>query len=257
MSAVLQIGRLFLLQYVRQRILWAFLASGLLAIGLGLYFGRLALVAPVRLYLEIAFLLVLLTGFFLVLVFGVFEWQRFLEGRFAQVFLARPVSRLQLLLGQTMALVVLVSLFSLLEAALVISGGAFLYGRVVPAWWSAALALWWLLLLKVACALLSAVIFSSSFLGVLGYFALVLVGYLNEPALIITERYSDNPISRGLHLVMSYLLPNFSHYGVLTWVAQARSPDALSLLGLLLYTFLFAGALFFLAAWIFGLRELP
>jgi len=215
LRAVLAIARVTFSEIIRDRVLYgAVMICGLLLV-LGGLVSRLSFIRPERILLDFGIFGMALSGAFLGILAGAVVIAREFDRRTVFMALARPISRLEFLVGKYAGVAVVLVLNSLLLSAgfllvlrLLPGGGALIGPTVLQA----------LALLGVQSLVLAAIsLFFSSFstpsLSIVMALGMYLVG-VNLSQLRFLGAKQDPGALRSLIEAFAAILPNFEHFNL-------------------------------------------
>ena len=191
-----------------------------------------------------------------------------LEQRTAHTLLAKPVWRLEFILGKFLGVAAVVAAFCALltgllmavlwarEAALLRElhepvRGSFTYAGVAAAGFSQLLKL---SVLAAFTLLLASFAQSQLFTVVMGFFVLVIC----HLQFMLQEAYqrSGTVVARAFAGLLAFAFPDFQAFAAADWSSAASGPDAMTLLRLTAYAGGYVAVLCGLASWLFHRREI-
>ncbi|MDX6271463.1 MAG: hypothetical protein QOD28_2686, partial [Acidobacteriota bacterium] len=198
----------------------------------------------------------LLFGVFIAIFVGVGLVYKELERRTVYAIFAKPVGRGEFLVGKylglclTLAVNVLVMGAGVSLALLYVRGG---YDPLVLSVWPAVALIYVELMIIVAVALLFSS-FSSPALSALLTFAVFVIGHFSADMKLLAASTGTTG-AKILFGALYYLLPNLSHYTVITEAGHGLSPAPAAFAIALLYAFVYIAVLLAASILIFNRRN--
>jgi len=241
---------------VRDRVLYNLLLFVLLLTGGAIFIGDLSAAQEAKIIVDMGLSAMLLFGVFIALFVGVGLVYKELERRTIYAIFAKPVGRGEFLIGKylglclTLAVNVAVMGAGVALALLYVRGG---YDPLVLSIWPAIILIFIELMIIVAVALLFSS-FSSPALSALLTFAVFIIGHFSAD--MKTLAASTGTASAKIFFgALYYLLPNLSHYTVITEAGHGQMPAPAAFAVALLYAFVYIAVLLSAAILIFNRRN--
>jgi len=241
---------------VRDRVLYNLVLFVLLLIGSAIFLGELSAGQEVKITIDLGLSAMLLFGAFIAIFVGVGLVYKEIERRTLYAILSKPVGRGQFLLGKYLGL----CLTLLINVAIMGIGVSLALIYLHRGWdplvvkiWPAILLIYFELMILTGVALLFSS-FSSPALSALLTFFVFIIGHFSGD-LNSLAKSSDGAAARVLFRALYYLLPNLTHYSMITPAAHGIAPDA-SAFGLAAaYAVVYSAVLLAAATLIFGRRN--
>jgi len=241
---------------VRDRVLYNLVIFVLLLTGGAIFIGDLSAAQEAKIIVDMGLSAMLLFGVFIALFVGVGLVYKELERRTIYAIFAKPVGRGEFLIGKylglclTLAVNVAVMGAGVALALLYVRGG---YDPLVLSIWPAIILIFVELMIIVAVALLFSS-FSSPALSALLTFAVFIIGHFSAD--MKTLAASTGTASAKIFFgALYYLLPNLSHYTVITEAGHGQMPAPAAFAVALLYAFVYIAVLLSAAILIFNRRN--
>ena len=241
---------------VRDRVLYNLVLFVLLLTGGAIFIGDLSAAQEAKIIVDMGLSAMMLFGVFIALFVGVGLVYKELERRTIYAIFAKPVGRGEFLIGKylglclTLAVNVAVMGAGVALALLYVRGG---YDPLVLSIWPAIILIFVELMIIVAVALLFSS-FSSPALSALLTFAVFIIGHFSAD--MKTLAASAGTTSAKIFFgVLYYLLPNLSHYTVITEAGHGQSLQPAAFAVALLYAFVYIAVLLSAAILIFNRRN--
>jgi ABC-type transport system involved in multi-copper enzyme maturation permease subunit len=241
---------------VRDRVLYNLVLFVLLLTGGAIFIGDLSAAQEAKIIVDMGLSAMLLFGVFIALFVGVGLVYKELERRTIYAIFAKPVGRGEFLIGKylglclTLAVNVAVMGAGVALALLYVRGG---YDPLVLSIWPAIILIFIELMIIVAVALLFSS-FSSPALSALLTFAVFIIGHFSAD--MKTLAASAGTTSAKIFFgALYYLLPNLSHYTVITEAGHGQMPAPAAFAVALLYAFVYIAVLLSAAILIFNRRN--
>ena len=241
---------------VRDRVLYNLVIFVLLLTGGAIFIGDLSAAQEAKIIVDMGLSAMLLFGVFIALFVGVGLVYKELERRTIYAIFAKPVGRGEFLIGKylglclTLAVNVAVMGAGVALALLYVRGG---YDPLVLSIWPAIILIFIELMIIVAVALLFSS-FSSPALSALLTFAVFIIGHFSADMKTLTA--STGTASAKIFFgALYYLLPNLSHYTVITEAGHGQMPAPAAFAVALLYAFVYIAVLLSAAILIFNRRN--
>ncbi|MGF1570834.1 MAG: ABC transporter permease subunit [Nodosilinea sp.] len=256
LSRVVVIARNVFLEVIRDRVLYLIALFALLLLAAAVLLPDISAGTADKIIMDLGLAGIHLLSVIVAVFVGTGLINKEIEKRTVLLLLAKPVSRVEFIVGKHLGLsavltVLIAALGAIFGAVLTLKGIVFSSG-------SLALALGFTLLEAVLLAAVALVfgVFTSSLLATLLTFATYLMGHLTQD-LVGFGQISDNPalqqVTNGLYLALPDLerlnLRNEAVYGL------ALLPDSLGLLSNLLYGLAYTAFLLTVATLIFSRRQ--
>jgi Cu-processing system permease protein len=241
---------------VRDRVLYNLVFFVLLLTGGAIFIGDLSAAQEAKIIVDMSLSAMLLFGVFIAIFVGVGLVYKELERRTVYAIFAKPVGRGEFLVGKylglclTLAVNVLVMGTGVSLALLYVHGG---YDPLVLSIWPAIILIFVELMIVVAVALLFSS-FSTPALSALLTFAVFIIGHFSADMKLLAA--STNTASARIFFgALYYLLPNLSHYTVITEAGHGLTPSPAAFGVALLYAFIYIAVLLAASILIFNRRN--
>ena len=253
---VASIARNAFREAVRDRVLYNLVFFVLLLTGGAIFIGDLSAAQEAKIIVDMSLSAMLLFGVFIAIFVGVGLVYKELERRTVYAIFAKPVGRGEFLVGKylglclTLAVNVLVMGAGVSLALLYVSGG---YHPLVLAVWPAIILIFVELMIVVAVALLFSS-FSSPALSALMTFAVFIIGHFSADMKLLAAS-TGTTAAKILFGALYYLLPNLSHYTVITDAGHGVTPAPAAFAAALLYAFVYIAVLLAASILIFNRRN--
>ncbi len=241
---------------VRDRVLYNLVLFVLLLTGAAIFIGELSGGQERKVIVDLGLSAMLLFGVFIAIFVGVGLVYKEIERRTIYAIFSKPVGRGEFLVGKYLGLCV-----TLLVNVAVMGAGlslALLY--VSRGWdpliftiWPAVLLLYLELMILTAVALLFSS-FSSPALSALLTFFVFIIGHFSADLKNFAATLGSTA-SRWLFSGLYYLLPNLSHYSMITPAAHGQAPPASYVIGATLYAVVYIAVVLAIATLIFSRRN--
>jgi len=255
-GAIAAIARNAFREAVRDRVLYNLVLFVLLLIGSAIFLGELSAGQEVKITIDLGLSAMLLFGAFIAIFVGVGLVYKEIERRTLYAILSKPIGRGQFLLGKYLGL----CLTLLINVAIMGIGVsvALIYLRrgwdpLVVKIWPAILLIYFELMILTGVALLFSS-FSSPALSALLTFFVFIIGHFSDD-LNALAKSSGSAAARALFRALYYLLPNLTHYSVITPTAHGIAPDAGAVGLAAAYAIVYSAVLLAAATLIFGRRN--
>ena len=241
---------------VRDRVLYNLVFFVLLLTGGAIFIGDLSAAQEAKIIVDMSLSAMLLFGVFIAIFVGVGLVYKELERRTVYAIFAKPVGRGEFLVGKylglclTLAVNVAVMGAGVSLALLYVSGG---YDPLVLSIWPAVLLIFVELMIIVAVALLFSS-FSSPALSALLTFAVFVIGHFSADMKLLAAS-TGTTAAKIFFGVLYYLLPNLSHYTVITDAGHGIAPAPAAVAVAVLYAFVYIAVLLAASILIFNRRN--
>jgi ABC-type transport system involved in multi-copper enzyme maturation permease subunit len=241
---------------VRDRVLYNLVFFVLLLTGGAIFIGDLSASQEAKIIVDMSLSAMLLFGVFIAIFVGVGLVYKELERRTVYAIFAKPVGRGEFLVGKylglclTLGVNVLVMGAGVSLALLYVRGG---YDPLVLGVWPAITLIFVELMIVVAVALLFSS-FSSPALSALMTFAVFVIGHFSADMKLLAASTGTTG-AKILFGALYYLLPNLSHYTVITEAGHGITPSPAAFGVALLYAFVYIAVLLAAAILIFNRRN--
>jgi Cu-processing system permease protein len=253
---VLTIARNAFREAVRDRVLYNLVFFVLLLTGGAIFIGDLSAAQEAKIIVDMSLSAMLLFGVFIAIFVGVGLVYKELERRTVYAIFAKPVGRGEFLVGKylglclTLAVNVGVMGAGVSLALLYVRGG---YDPLVLSIWPSVLLIFVELMIIVAVALLFSS-FSSPALSALLTFAVFVIGHFSADMKLLAA--STGTTSAKIFFgALYYLLPNLSHYAVITDAGHGLAPAPAAFAVAVLYAFVYVAVLLAASILIFNRRN--
>jgi ABC-type transport system involved in multi-copper enzyme maturation permease subunit len=253
---VASIARNAFREAVRDRVLYNLVFFVLLLTGGAIFIGDLSAAQEAKIIVDMSLSAMLLFGVFIAIFVGVGLVYKELERRTVYAIFAKPVGRGEFLVGKylglclTLAVNVLVMGAGVSLALLYVRGG---YDPLVLSVWPAIILIFVELMIVVAVALLFSS-FSSPALSALMTFAVFIIGHFSADMKLLAAS-TGTTAAKILFGALYYLLPNLSHYTVITDAGHGITPAPAAFAAALLYAFVYVAVLLAASILIFNRRN--
>ena len=254
--AVAAIARNAFREAVRDRVLYNLVLFVLLLIGSAIFLGELSAGQEVKITIDLGLSAMLLFGAFIAIFVGVGLVYKEIERRTLYAILSKPIGRGQFLLGKYLGL----CLTLLINVAIMGIGVSVALIYLHRGWdplvvkiWPAILLIYFELMILTGVALLFSS-FSSPALSALLTFFVFIIGHFSD-GLNALAKSSGSAAARALFRALYYLLPNLTHYSVITPTANGIAPDAGAVGLAAAYALVYSAVLLAAATLIFGRRN--
>ena len=241
---------------VRDRVLYNLIVFALLLIGSAIFIGELSAGQELKIVVDLGLSAMLLFGVFIAIFVGVGLVYKEIERRTLYAILSKPIGRGEFLVGKYLGLNL-----TLLINVILMGIGVTLALIYVRHGWDSSLLLIWpaILLIFLELMIITAVAlvfssFSSPALSALLTFFVFVIGHFSGDLLGQSNSAGSAP-ARWMFAGLYYLLPNLSHYNVITGVAHGILPAPRTTAVSVVYTMVYVAALLSLAALIFRRRN--
>ena len=252
----LAIARNAFREAVRDRVLYNLVLFVLLLIGGAIFLGELSAGQEVKIIIDLGLSAMLLFGAFIAIFVGVGLVYKEIERRTLYAILSKPIGRGQFLLGKYLGLcltllinVVIMGIGVSLALLYIHRGWDPLMLRI----WPAILLIYFELMILTGVALLFSS-FSSPALSALMTFFVFIIGHFSGDLKSLANS-SSSAAARLLFRALYYLLPNLTHYSVITPAAHGVVPDAGSIGLAAAYAVVYSFVLLAAATLIFSRRN--
>jgi ABC-type transport system involved in multi-copper enzyme maturation permease subunit len=241
---------------VRDRVLYNLVFFVLLLTGGAIFIGDLSAAQEAKIIVDMSLSAMLLFGVFIAIFVGVGLVYKELERRTVYAIFAKPVGRGEFLVGKylglclTLAVNVLVMGAGVSLALLYVRGG---YDPLVLSVWPAIILIFVELMIVVAVALLFSS-FSSPALSALMTFAVFVIGHFSADMKLLAAATGATG-AKILFGTLYYLLPNLSHYTVITEAGHGITPTPAAFALAVLYAFVYITLLLAASILIFNRRN--
>jgi ABC-type transport system involved in multi-copper enzyme maturation permease subunit len=253
---VASIARNAFREAVRDRVLYNLVFFVLLLTGGAIFIGDLSAAQEAKIIVDMSLSAMLLFGVFIAIFVGVGLVYKELERRTVYAIFAKPVGRGEFLVGKylglclTLAVNVLVMGAGVSLALLYVSGG---YSPLVLGVWPAIILIFVELMIVVAVALLFSS-FSSPALSALMTFAVFVIGHFSADMKLLAAS-TGTTAAKILFGALYYLLPNLSHYTVITEAGHGNTPAPAAFAAALVYALVYIVVLLAASILIFNRRN--
>jgi ABC-type transport system involved in multi-copper enzyme maturation permease subunit len=252
----LAIARNAFREAVRDRVLYNLVLFVLLLIAGAIFLGELSAGQEAKIIVDLGLSAMLLFGAFIAIFVGVGLVYKEIERRTLYAILSKPIGRGQFLLGKYLGLCA-----TLFVNVVVMGVGLSLALSYVRRGWDPLLVKVWpaILLIFFELAILTGVAllfssFSSPALSALLTFFVFVIGHFSADLKGLATSGGSAP-ARFLFRALYYLLPNFSHFSVITPAAHGLGPEAGSMLMAIAYAIVYIAVLLAAATLIFSRRN--
>lgn len=241
---------------VRDRVLYNLVFFVLLLTGGAIFIGDLSAAQESKIIVDMSLSAMLLFGVFIAIFVGVGLVYKELERRTVYAIFAKPVGRGEFLVGKylglclTLAVNVLVMGAGVSLALLYVRGG---YDPLVLSIWPAIVLIYVELMIVVAVALLFSS-FSTPALSALLTFAVFIIGHFSADMKLLAASTGTSG-AKIFFNALYYLLPNLSHYTVITEAGHGLTPAPAAFGVALLYAFIYIAVLLAASILIFNRRN--
>jgi len=254
--AIIAIARNAFREAVRDRVLYNLVLFVLLLIAGSMFLGELSAGQESKIIVDLGLSAMLLFGVFIAIFVGVGLVYKEIERRTLYAILSKPIGRGQFLLGKYLGL----GLTLLINVAIMGVGVSLALAYIHRGWdplvlkiWPAILLIYFELMLLTGVALLFSS-FSSPALSALMTFFVFIIGHFSGDLKSLASS-AGNVAARALFRALYYLLPNLTHYSVITQTAHGIAPDAGAIGLAAAYTVVYSAVLLAAATLIFGRRN--
>jgi ABC-type transport system involved in multi-copper enzyme maturation permease subunit len=254
--AIIAIARNAFREAVRDRVLYNLVLFVLLLIAGSMFLGELSAGQESKIIVDLGLSAMLLFGAFIAIFVGVGLVYKEIERRTLYAILSKPIGRGQFLLGKYLGL----GLTLLINVAIMGVGVSLALTYIHRGWdplvlkiWPAILLIYFELMLLTGVALLFSS-FSSPALSALMTFFVFIIGHFSGDLKSLASS-AGNAAARALFRALYYLLPNLTHYSVITPTAHGIAPDAGAIGLAAAYTIVYSAVLLAAATLIFGRRN--
>lgn len=241
---------------VRDRVLYNLVFFVLLLTGGAIFIGDLSAAQEAKIIVDMSLSAMLLFGVFIAIFVGVGLVYKELERRTIYAIFAKPVGRGEFLVGKyfglclTLAVNVAVMGTGVSLALAYVRGG---YDPLILSIWPAIMLIFVELMIVVAVALLFSS-FSSPALSALLTFAVFIIGHFSADMKLLAAA-TGTTSAKIFFGALYYLLPNLSHYTVITGAGHGQMPPLADIGGALLYAFVYIAVLLSASILIFNRRN--
>src|SRR5215813_10145367 len=241
---------------VRDRVLYNLVVFVLLLIAGAIFLGELSAGEEAKIIVDLGLGAMLLFGVFIAIFVGVGLVYKEIERRTLYAILSKPVGREQFLLGKYLGL----CLTLLINVQIMGIGVSLALIYVRRGWdplairiWPAIFLIYFELMIITSVALVFSS-FSTPALSALLTFFVFIIGHFSADLKTLAKT-SNSFAARGLFRVLYYLLPNFSHYSMITAAAHGQAPPASFVIGAALYAMVYIAVVLATATIIFSRRN--
>ncbi len=252
----LAIARNAFREAVRDRVLYNLVLFVLLLIGGAIFLGELSAGQEVKIIIDLGLSAMLLFGAFIAIFVGVGLVYKEIERRTLYAILSKPIGRGQFLLGKYLGL----CLTLLINVGIMGVGISLALIYIRRGWdplvlkiWPAILLIYFELMILTGVALLFSS-FSSPALSALMTFFVFIIGHFSGDLKGLANS-STSSAARLLFRALYYLLPNLTHFSVITPTAHGITPDTSSMGLAAAYAFVYSSVLLAAATLVFGRRN--
>jgi len=221
-----------------------------------MFLGELSAGQESKIIVDLGLSAMLLFGVFIAIFVGVGLVYKEIERRTLYAILSKPIGRGQFLFGKYLGL----GLTLLINVAIMGVGVSLALAYIHRGWdplvlkiWPAILLIYFELMLLTGVALLFSS-FSSPALSALMTFFVFIIGHFSSDLKSLASS-AGNVAARALFRALYYLLPNLTHYSVITPTAHGIAPDAGAIGLAAAYTVVYSAVLLAAATLIFGRRN--
>jgi len=242
---------------VRDRVLYNLIVFALLLIGTAILFGQISIGVERLIVINLGLTAVTFFGLAIAIFIGIGLVYKEMDQRTLYVLLAKPVRRVEFILGKFFGLALTLLVNTALMGVGFFLALYYVEGRISLPEANLLAALYFVflaLLLATALALLFSC-FSSPVLSAALTFGLFVAGSLAED-LRELGRMMEVPVVEMLTRVVYYVIPNFRNFNVISGVAHGHPVPAALLWENTAYAFLYIGLVLAAAALIFQNRNL-
>jgi len=242
---------------VRDRVLYNLIVFALLLIGTAILFGQISIGVERLIVINLGLTAVTFFGLAIAIFIGIGLVYKEMDQRTLYVLLAKPVRRVEFILGKFFGLALTLLVNTALMGVGFFLALYYVEGRISLPEANLLAALYFVflaLLLATALALLFSC-FSSPVLSAALTFGLFVAGSLAED-LRELGRMMEVPVVEMLARVVYYVIPNFRNFNVISGVAHGHPVPAALLWENTAYAFLYIGLVLAAAALIFQNRNL-
>lgn len=253
MQSVIAVAKNTFRETIRDKILYNLVFFALVLIGSSVLLGTLTIGEQARIVNDLGLAAINLVSVIIAIFVGIGLVSREIERRTIYTILARPIARVQFVLGRYIGLAGIVILnvaimFAMFLATIWLSGFT-IHGALFQAVQLIVVES----LLLMAIALLFST-FSSATLSVSMTIGLYIVGHLTGDLKIIAEK-SSSQVAKGLMTSLYYVCPNLEALNIKGQAASGVSIAIETQVLVTTYGVLYAGLLLFIACLIFQRRE--
>lgn len=241
---------------VRDRVLYNLILFALLLIGSAIFLGELSAGQEAKIIVDLGLSAMLLFGVFIAIFVGVGLVYKEIERRTLYAILSKPIGRGQFLIGKYLGLSLTLLVNVLVMGIGVTLALAYVRRGLDPLAfkiWPAILLIYFELLIVTAVALVFSS-FSTPALSALLTFLVFIIGHFSADLKALGDA-SGNFAARWMLRGLYYLLPNLSHYSVITATAHGVTPETQTAIASALYAVFYVMVLLALASLIFGRRN--
>jgi len=241
---------------VRDRVLYNLVLFVLLLTGAAIFIGELSGGQERKVIVDLGLSSMLVFGVFIAIFVGVGLVYKEIERRTIYAIFSKPVGRGEFLIGKylglclTLLVNVAVMGVGLSMALLYVSRG---WDPLIVTIWPAVLLLYLELMILTAVALLFSS-FSSPALSALLTFFVFIIGHFSADLKTFAASLGSTT-SQWLFAALYYLLPNFSHYSMISQAAHGQAPPASLVVGSTLYAVVYIAVVLATATLVFSRRN--
>ena len=241
---------------LRDRVLYNLVLFVLLLTGAAIFLGELSAGQEARIIVNMGLSAMLLFGAFISIFVGVGLVYKEIERRTVYAIFSKPVGRGEFLVGKYLGL----CLTLMVNTAIMGAGVSLALIYVHGGWDAAVLGIWpTILLIYLELAILTAVAllfssFSSPALSALLTFFIFIIGHFSADLKLFAASMGTTS-ARWLFGALYYLLPNFSHYTVITDAGHGLAPAPAAIAVAVLYAFVYITVLLAASILIFNRRN--
>lgn len=238
---------------IRDKILYNLLLFALLMIGSSAFLGTLTIGEQIKVVKDMGLACISLFGVLIAVMVGIGLVYKEIDRRTIYTILAKPIRRLEFLLGKYLGLMLTIFLNVLVMAVGLLGISWGLEGAFSWVLLKGILLILVELMVVTSIALLFST-FSTPFLSALFTLGLYVIGHLSEELKLLGAQ-SASPLTRGLASFLYYLLPNLQNFNIKSEVVHDVPVDPSFVFFAILYGMLYMGIILTTAAAIFHRRD--
>jgi Cu-processing system permease protein len=256
LTCIFPIARNAFREAVRDRVLYNLVLFVLILIGAAIFIGELSAGQESKIIVDLGLSAMLIFGVFIAIFVGVGLVYKEIERRTLYAILSKPIGRGQFLMGKYLGLCL-----TLLVNVVIMGVGlslALIYVRHgLDPWalkiWPAIFLIYLELTIITGVALLFSS-FSSPALSALLTFFVFIIGHFSSDLKALAGS-SNNPAASLVFRSLYYLMPNLSHYSLITAAAHSQVPDMSAVIVALAYAIVYIAVLLAAATLVFHRRN--
>jgi ABC-type transport system involved in multi-copper enzyme maturation permease subunit len=255
-QSTIAIARNAFREAVRDRVLYNLVLFVLVLTGAAIFIGELSAGQEAKIIVDLGLSAMLIFGVFIAIFVGVGLVYKEIEKRTLYAILSKPIGRGQFLLGKYLGLCL-----TLLVNVLIMGLGlslALIYVRrgfdpLVSKIWPAIFLIYLELAIITGVSLLFSS-FSSPALSALLTFFVFIIGHFSADLRALAGS-SNNSVARLFFRALYYLIPNLSHFSLITEAAHGQVPDRTAVMVAVTYAIVYVAVLLAAATLIFRRRN--